>query len=140
MTRSPTLSSGVLEEHAKRPGAARVQCARNVEDPPALNGHRGSMRHVKGSAGPSGAWFTSTALVDAVDRQCLVHRAKSDHMDSSDPDLRHDLALRMAELARTMTAPRTLEQILKDVTTAAVQLVPGADAAGVLLGEAGRGV
>ena len=43
----------------------------------------------------------------------------------------------MAELARTMTAPRTLEQILEGVTTAAVQLVPGADAAGVLLVKKG---
>jgi len=58
-------------------------------------------------------------------------------MDSSDPDRRHDLALRMAELARAMTAPRTLEQILADVTAAAVQLVPGADAAGVLLVKRG---
>ena len=58
-------------------------------------------------------------------------------MDASEPDRRHDLALRMAELARAMTAPRTLEQILTDVTTAAVQLVPGADAAGVLLVKRG---
>jgi hypothetical protein len=36
-------------------------------------------------------------------------------MDASNPDLRHDLAVRMAELARVMAAPRTLEQILKDV-------------------------
>ena len=58
-------------------------------------------------------------------------------MDSSDAYSRHDLALRMAELARAMTAPRTPEQILEDVTTAAVQLVPGADAAGVLLVKRG---
>jgi GAF domain-containing protein len=58
-------------------------------------------------------------------------------MDSSDPNFRHDLAVRMAELARAMTAPRTLEQILADVTAAAVQLVPGADAAGVLLVKRG---
>ena len=52
-------------------------------------------------------------------------------------DLRHDLAVRMAELARAMAAPRTLKQILDDVTAAAVQLVPGADAAGVLLVKGG---
>jgi GAF domain-containing protein len=54
-------------------------------------------------------------------------------MDSSDPDPRVDLAVRMAELARAIAAPRTLEQIFNDVTAAAVELVPGADAAGVLL-------
>ncbi len=58
-------------------------------------------------------------------------------MDPLDPELKHDLALRMAELARAITVPRTLEQILEDVTAAAVQLVPGADAAGVLLVKAG---
>ncbi|HEX4394035.1 MAG TPA: GAF and ANTAR domain-containing protein [Mycobacterium sp.] len=58
-------------------------------------------------------------------------------MNSSEPDFRHDLAVRMAELARAMTPPRTLEQILADVTTAAVQLVPGADVAGVLLVKGG---
>src|SRR6201995_6091008 len=58
-------------------------------------------------------------------------------MDSSNSDLRHDLAVRMAELARAMAVPRTLEQILDDVTAAAVQLVPGADAAGVLLVKRG---
>jgi GAF domain-containing protein len=58
-------------------------------------------------------------------------------MDSSDPNPRVDLAVRMAELARAISAPRTLEQILDDVTTAAVELVPGADAAGVLLVKRG---
>ena len=58
-------------------------------------------------------------------------------MESPNLDLRHDLAVRMAELARAMAAPRTLEQILDDVTAAAVQLVPGADAAGVLLVKRG---
>ena len=60
-------------------------------------------------------------------------RAESTSMDSSDPDPRVDLAVRMAELARAIAAPRTLEQIFNDVTAAAVELVPGADAAGVLL-------
>jgi GAF domain-containing protein len=58
-------------------------------------------------------------------------------MDSSDPNPRVDLAVRMAELARAISAPRTLEQILDDVTAAAVELVPGADAAGVLLVKRG---
>ncbi|HEY6854934.1 MAG: GAF and ANTAR domain-containing protein [Mycobacterium sp.] len=58
-------------------------------------------------------------------------------MESPNLDLRHDLAVRMAELARAMAAPRTLEEILDDVTAAAVQLVPGADAAGVLLVKRG---
>jgi len=72
-----------------------------------------------------------------ADRHGILRRAESDRMDSSEPDLRHALAVRMAELARAMTAPRTLEQILADVTTAAVELVPGADAAGVLLVKRG---
>jgi GAF domain-containing protein len=58
-------------------------------------------------------------------------------MDSSDPHARADLAVRMAELARAISAPRTLEQILNDVTAAAVELIPGADAAGVLLVKRG---
>src|SRR6201995_2562429 len=58
-------------------------------------------------------------------------------MDDSNLTLKHDLAVRMAELARAMAIPRTLEQILHDVTAAAVQLVRGADAAGVLLGQGG---
>lgn len=56
-------------------------------------------------------------------------------MDSSYPTPRHELAVRMAELARAIAVPRTLEQILDDVTAAAVDLIPGADAAGVLLVE-----
>src|ERR1700733_16315289 len=58
-------------------------------------------------------------------------------MDDSNLTLKHDLAVRMAELARAMAVPRTLEEILDDVTAAAVQLVPGADAAGVLLVKRG---
>jgi GAF domain-containing protein len=72
-----------------------------------------------------------------ADFRCSLHRAESDYMDSSDPDVGQDLAVRMAELARAMAAPRTLEQILDDVTAAAVELVPGADAAGVLLVKRG---
>jgi GAF domain-containing protein len=51
----------------------------------------------------------------------------------------HDLAMRMAELARTAAAPRSVEQVLSDVTTAALELIPGADSAGVLLiGKGGK--
>jgi len=51
----------------------------------------------------------------------------------------HDLALRMAELARTVASPRSLDDILGDVTAAAVELIPGVDTAGVLLlGDGGR--
>ncbi len=39
----------------------------------------------------------------------------------------------MAELSREMPAPRPLEHVLADVTAAAVQLIPAADIAGVLL-------
>lgn len=60
-------------------------------------------------------------------------------MDLSDPSSRHELAKRMAELARDTAAPRSLDQVLADVTTAAVQLIPGADLAGVLLIKGGGG-
>ncbi|MGB6205735.1 GAF and ANTAR domain-containing protein [Mycobacterium sp.] len=58
-------------------------------------------------------------------------------MNSLDPNSRHDLAVRMAELARAIAAPHTLEHILADVTAAAVELIPGADLAGVLLVKKG---
>lgn len=45
----------------------------------------------------------------------------------------HELALRMAELARQIAAPRPLEQVLADVTAAAVESIPRTDVAGVLL-------
>jgi GAF domain-containing protein len=51
----------------------------------------------------------------------------------------HDLAMRMADLARTAAAPRSVENVLSDVTNAALELIPGADTAGVLLiGKNGR--
>ncbi len=51
----------------------------------------------------------------------------------------HDLAQRMAELARAAAAPRTVEEVLTDVTATAKELIPGVDAAGVLLiGKAGK--
>lgn len=54
-------------------------------------------------------------------------------MDVSNPSSGHELAERMAALSREMAAPRPLGQVLADVTAAAVQLIPGADVAGVLL-------
>jgi GAF domain-containing protein len=45
----------------------------------------------------------------------------------------HDLALRMAEMARTLAGDRTLDSILAEVTSAAVELIPGVDTAGILL-------
>jgi GAF domain-containing protein len=51
----------------------------------------------------------------------------------SEPDPQHNLAVRMAELARHIAAPRNLDDVLADVTAAAVELIPRADVAGVLL-------
>jgi GAF domain-containing protein len=45
----------------------------------------------------------------------------------------YDLARRMAELARASAAPRKVEEVLSDVTATALELIPGADTAGVLL-------
>lgn len=45
--------------------------------------------------------------------------------------------MRMAELARDIAAPRSLDDVLADVTTAAVDLIPAADIAGVLLVKGG---
>lgn len=50
---------------------------------------------------------------------------------TASPD-RHHLARRMAELARAL-AQRTVEDVLIDVTTAAKEMIPGVDVAGVLL-------
>ena len=46
---------------------------------------------------------------------------------------RRDLAVRMAELARAVAAPRSAEDIFAEVTKAAVELIPGVDTAGILL-------
>jgi GAF domain-containing protein len=43
------------------------------------------------------------------------------------------IAARMAELARTLASERTLDAVLREVTTAAVELIPGVDTAGILL-------
>lgn len=45
----------------------------------------------------------------------------------------HNLAVRMAELARSTAMPRTVDEVLKDVTAAAKDLIEGVDVAGVLL-------
>jgi GAF domain-containing protein len=45
----------------------------------------------------------------------------------------HDLAERMAELARLLAPPPPMKEVLAGVTSAAVELIPGADMAGVLL-------
>lgn len=51
----------------------------------------------------------------------------------------HDLAMHMAELARTLAQPRDLEDILSGVTATAKDLIPGVDAAGILLiGKGGQ--
>jgi GAF domain-containing protein len=50
-----------------------------------------------------------------------------------------DLARRMAELARAAAAPRSVEEVLSDVTATAKELIPGTDTAGVLLiGKGGK--
>ncbi|WP_319430379.1 GAF and ANTAR domain-containing protein [Mycobacterium sp. RTGN5] len=51
----------------------------------------------------------------------------------------HDLALRMAELARTTAAPRDVKEVLAGVTAAATEMIPGTDTCGVLLiGKGGK--
>ncbi len=45
----------------------------------------------------------------------------------------HELAARMADLARSFAGPRKVREVLAEVTTAAVELIPKADTAGVLL-------
>ncbi|GAC1647976.1 MAG: GAF and ANTAR domain-containing protein [Mycobacterium sp.] len=51
----------------------------------------------------------------------------------------HDLAQRMAELARASAAPRSVEEVLSGVTASATELIPGTDTAGVLLvGKGGK--
>ncbi len=72
-----------------------------------------------------------------VDPEGWLHRAESDYMNSLDSNPRHDLAVRMAALARAIATPRTLDRILADVTAAAVELIPGADVSGILLVKKG---
>lgn len=50
-----------------------------------------------------------------------------------------DLAARMAELARASASPRTVTEVLTDVTAAAKELIPAVDTAGILLvGKGGK--
>jgi GAF domain-containing protein len=50
-----------------------------------------------------------------------------------------DLALRMAELARSTAAPRSVDEVLAGVTAAAQEMIPGTDTCGVLLiGKGGK--
>ncbi|BBX64473.1 hypothetical protein MSAS_36470 [Mycobacterium saskatchewanense] len=58
-------------------------------------------------------------------------------MDIADPNAKHELALRMAELVREIASPRPLDQLLADVTAAAVEVIPRTDVAGVLLVKKG---
>jgi transcriptional regulator with GAF, ATPase, and Fis domain len=51
----------------------------------------------------------------------------------------HELARRMAELARVVAGPRRVDEVLSDVTAAALELIPGAEAAGILfVGRSGQ--
>ena len=51
----------------------------------------------------------------------------------------HELAHRMAEMARIVALPRSVEDVLADVTAEAKRLIPGVDKAGVLLiGKGGQ--
>lgn len=53
--------------------------------------------------------------------------------------MNHELALRMAELARVVASPLSVVKVLAEVSSAAIELIPGADAAGVLLiGKGGK--
>jgi GAF domain-containing protein len=45
----------------------------------------------------------------------------------------HELAVRMADLARTLSGDRTLDEVLAEVTAAALELIAGVDTAGILL-------
>lgn len=51
----------------------------------------------------------------------------------------HGLAQRMADLARASAAPRSVDEVLSDVTATARELIPGVDTAGILLvGKGGK--
>ena len=51
----------------------------------------------------------------------------------------HELAVRMAELARDTALPRNVDEVLAGVTAAAVEMIPGTDTCGVLLiGKGGK--
>ncbi|MBB3602018.1 hypothetical protein FHT40_001651 [Mycolicibacterium sp. BK556] len=51
----------------------------------------------------------------------------------------HDLAQRMAQLARDMALPHRVDEVLAGVTAAATEMIPGTDTCGVLLiGKGGK--
>ena len=51
----------------------------------------------------------------------------------------HELAHRMAELARTVAGPRSVDEVLTEVSAEAKDLIAGVDAAGdLLIGKGGR--
>ena len=51
----------------------------------------------------------------------------------------HQLAVRMADLARASAPPRNVDEVLAGVTAAAVEMIPGTDTCGVLLiGKGGK--
>jgi transcriptional regulator with GAF, ATPase, and Fis domain len=50
----------------------------------------------------------------------------------------HELAVRMADLARNTALPRNIDDVLAGVTTAVVEMIPATDTCGVLLIGKGR--
>jgi GAF domain-containing protein len=67
----------------------------------------------------------------------MRHPHDLDYAARMAPSADHALALRMAELARTLAHERTLDAVLREVTTAAVELIPGVDTAGILVVKKG---
>jgi transcriptional regulator with GAF, ATPase, and Fis domain len=63
-------------------------------------------------------WYVVTRLCDSVR---MTRESK------------HDLAIRMAALARDVAMPMAVEEVLRGVTAAVLELVPGAEYSGVLL-------
>ena len=60
-------------------------------------------------------------------------------MASNNERSNHELAMRMAELARATAPPRSIDEVLTGVTAAAVEMIPGTDTCGVLLiGKGGK--
>ena len=60
-------------------------------------------------------------------------------MASNNERSNHELAIRMAELARATAPPRSIDEVLTGVTAAAVEMIPGTDTCGVMLiGKGGK--
>ena len=67
----------------------------------------------------------------------LVVVGVGDNSGMSSPN--HDLAQRMAELARSTALPRKVDEVLAGVTEAAKEMIPGTDTCGILLiGKGGK--